>query len=127
MDKQSVWDRTPQARYSRDNNFRVLVDIMEAHMHNASYTPTEMREAAMLAAIHYESRTIRQFAGYTMNPMETADAMSRIRELEEIISRHHPDRYPTPGSQEWYAEQERVMRGECSAYQGNGLGQQKAP
>ena len=47
---------TPEERYLRDTTFKILVDSLEAQIHQANYTPTELREAAILAAIHYEER-----------------------------------------------------------------------
>jgi hypothetical protein len=41
-------------RYNNDPHFRVLVDMMVGHIHEVNYTPSEMREAAMLASIIYE-------------------------------------------------------------------------
>jgi hypothetical protein len=49
-------DNTVVGRYERDAHFRTIVDTLEALIHEASYTPTEIREAAMLAQIRYESR-----------------------------------------------------------------------
>lgn len=46
-------------KYHTDNAFRQLVDLMEAHIHQNNYTPSEMREAAMVASINYESKRIR--------------------------------------------------------------------
>ncbi len=51
--------KTPQEKYQKDSMFKALVDLMEAHIHQADYTPSEMREAAMLASIHYEYRRER--------------------------------------------------------------------
>lgn len=44
----------PDERYQRDDHFHALVDMLESCIHAARYTPTELREAAMLAAIRYE-------------------------------------------------------------------------
>ena len=46
----------PEDRYMRDPHFHALVDVLENAIHVAQYTPTEIREAAMLAAIRYEMR-----------------------------------------------------------------------
>ena len=46
-------------RYLRDPAFHQLVDLIEQWVATQQYTPTEVREAAMLAALHYEYRTIR--------------------------------------------------------------------
>jgi hypothetical protein len=59
---------TPQERYLHDPMFKNLVDMLEAAIHRADYTPSELREAAVLAAIHYESmRVRRQFIPLTPN------------------------------------------------------------
>lgn len=50
----------PQKRYERDPLFRRLVDTLEVQIRDAVYTPTEIREAAMLAQIHYEQTNIRR-------------------------------------------------------------------
>ena len=46
-------------RYSNDPQFRALVDNLHNHIREAKFTPTEIREAAILAQIHYESYTFR--------------------------------------------------------------------
>ena len=50
---------TPEQRYYQDAAFKQLVDVMEHFIIKADYTPTELREAAMLAAIHYEYHAVR--------------------------------------------------------------------
>lgn len=50
---------TVEERYHRDPMFRVLVDTLYMQIVQARYTPTEIREAAMLAQIHYEQRHVR--------------------------------------------------------------------
>lgn len=47
---------SPEERYRRDVAFHVLVDTLEAHCNAGNYTPTELREAVMLAACHFEMR-----------------------------------------------------------------------
>lgn len=46
---------TPAERYERDNDFRMLVDVLTHQIIACQYSPTELREAAMLAAIRYET------------------------------------------------------------------------
>lgn len=50
---------TPEERYQRDPHFRALVDTLRAAISGAIYTPTEIREAALLAAIIHERETLR--------------------------------------------------------------------
>ena len=87
---QSIRDCTPDARYRRDPKFRSLVDMMEAHIHSADFTPTEMREAALLAAIHYEHKRVRFLDGYTMNAEEADRAWSIVKELYAAIQKAEP-------------------------------------
>ena len=51
---------TPKDRYQRDNHFRALVDMMVGHIRQCNYTPSEMRDASILASIIYEETTIRR-------------------------------------------------------------------
>lgn len=48
-------------RYQRDPQFRTVVDMLEHLIRGAQMTPTEVREAAILATIHYESYTVRPY------------------------------------------------------------------
>lgn len=51
---------TPAFRFQRDPAFSALVTLMESYLHTADFTPTELREAVMFAAIRYESRRVPQ-------------------------------------------------------------------
>ena len=50
---------TAEERYHHDPHFRVLVDAIYAAIVEMKYTPTEVRDAAMLAAIKYEMTYVR--------------------------------------------------------------------
>ena len=50
---------TATARYERDPQFHHIVDMLESLLHQAHFTPSELREAVLLAAIHYEAKQIR--------------------------------------------------------------------
>jgi hypothetical protein len=52
---------TPADRYQRDPVFRSIVDVLEQLLHKGDYTPTELREAAILAATIHENHTIRRY------------------------------------------------------------------
>ena len=47
---------TMRERYNNDLLFSNLVDVLVYHIEKGSFTPTETREAAMLAQIIYEDR-----------------------------------------------------------------------
>ena len=46
-------------RYHNDAQFRQLVDMMYSAIDQAQFSPSEIREAAMLAHIIYEERRIK--------------------------------------------------------------------
>ncbi len=61
-----MWYQTPaQQRYRSDPTFRALTDFIYAFMDKegagSKFTPTELREACMLAATMWECRNIRPF------------------------------------------------------------------
>lgn len=45
---------TPEDRYLRDPLFRIFVDTIRKMLERCEMSPTEIREGAMLACIHYE-------------------------------------------------------------------------
>jgi hypothetical protein len=47
---------TPQERYLRDPQFAHMVNTFLQAIEELKYTPTEIREAAMLAAVMYSQR-----------------------------------------------------------------------
>ena len=52
--------KSPNEKYENDHSYRQLVDMLTALIHQAEFTPSEIREAYMLACIRYElSRRIR--------------------------------------------------------------------
>jgi hypothetical protein len=50
----------PAERYQRDPAFRVLVDQLMYQIRECNYTPTELREAVIFAAIEVENTTLRK-------------------------------------------------------------------
>jgi hypothetical protein len=52
---------TVEERYRNDAVFHALVDMLTNVIHKAQFTPTEVREAALLACIHYEMYNNRAF------------------------------------------------------------------
>lgn len=47
---------TPEERYLTDPMFHALVDRLGQEIQQARFTPSELREAVILAAIQYEMR-----------------------------------------------------------------------
>jgi hypothetical protein len=64
-DFNTPWNRlSPRERYESDPVFHQLVTMLYAALEqdeNRTYTPTELREAAMLAALMYEERHVKPF------------------------------------------------------------------
>ena len=50
---------TPEERYFCDPQFHALVDTIGAMIERCEFTPTEIREAAMLAAMRHDQRTLQ--------------------------------------------------------------------
>ena len=46
--------KTPNEKYENDQSYRQLVDMLTALIHQAEFTPSEIREACMLACILHE-------------------------------------------------------------------------
>ena len=48
-------------RYTHDPMIKRFVDSLEHSIYELKFTPSEIRECAMLAAIHYEQRRTEQY------------------------------------------------------------------
>ena len=51
--------KSPKEKYMNDPHYHHLVSMLEDLIENAHFTPSELREACILASIHYEMRHIR--------------------------------------------------------------------
>ncbi len=51
--------KTPRDKYQNDPAYKMLVDILVNQIVECKYTPSELREAALLASIIYEEITIK--------------------------------------------------------------------
>ena len=72
--------KTPRDRYQSDNQFKALVDIMTAYIRNCDFSPSEMREAAMLASIIYEEYRMH------CNPIIVNDEMEKaLRSINRYL------------------------------------------
>lgn len=68
--------QTPNERYSSDPAYRRAVDLMEHLIESAQFTPSEMREMAVLASIHYEMHRGRK--AFYAAPSKVTDALNTI-------------------------------------------------
>ena len=50
---------TAEDRYNNDSHFHAIVCYLEHMVSNGDYTPSELREAVILAATHHEMRNTR--------------------------------------------------------------------
>lgn len=72
-------------RYQNDNAFRSLVDMMECQIAKAEFTPSEIRQAALLACINYEAMNVRKM--YFHSPK----AIQALNVLHEVVEKHGSD------------------------------------
>ena len=72
--------KSPKEKYMNDPEYHQLVNMLESFIDRARFTPSELREAAVLASINYEMRHVRDF---TIDP-RTNEA---FRILDDFASR----------------------------------------
>jgi hypothetical protein len=69
--------KTPREKYEKDPSYRQIVQMLESLIHEAKFTPSELREASILASILYEERNIQHYAIFptktTMEALKTLD------------------------------------------------------
>ena len=53
---------TAKERYREDPVFHAIVDMLRQELRRSEFTPTELREAVILAATIHESETVRPIA-----------------------------------------------------------------
>lgn len=70
--------KTPKQKYMNDPEYHNLVNMLENMIERAHFTPSELREAAVLASINHEMRNVRRI---TIDP-RTKEA---LRLLDEVM------------------------------------------
>ncbi len=70
---------TPEQRYQQDTLFHTMVDQLEYYLHVAVFSGTEIREAAMLALIHYEAKTVRPIMVHSDGRIERVERPPAVR------------------------------------------------
>ncbi len=68
--------KTPVEKYQNDPHYRQLVNIIEAQIHNAVFTPSEIREACIFACIRYEMSRPRSI----VVPTHIQDALENLNQ-----------------------------------------------
>jgi hypothetical protein len=71
--------KSPREKYLNDPQYRHLVLTLEGLIESAHFTPSELREACILASINYEMRHVR-------NHQIPKDVMSAIETLDTFVS-----------------------------------------
>jgi hypothetical protein len=72
--------KTPKEKYMNDPQYHELVSVLESFIERAQFTPSELREAAVLASINYEMRHVRS---HVLDP-RVEDA---FRTIDQFITR----------------------------------------
>lgn len=72
--------KTPKEKYMNDPEYHQLVDMLENFIERAQFTPSELREASVLACINYEMRHVREV---TIDP----HAAEAFRILDEFTTK----------------------------------------
>ena len=67
--------KTPKEKYMNDPEYHHLVSTLEGLIVQARFTPSELREACLLASINYEMRHVRdhQIDPRTMEALDTLE------------------------------------------------------
>ncbi len=69
--------KSPRDRYNKDAHFHTLVDLMVNQIYACQYTPSEMREAAILASIIYTEQNPQIYPF----PKEVLDWLDGVEKL----------------------------------------------
>lgn len=80
------------SRFLNDERFRTLVMSIETHLRDGYFTPTEVREAAVLACVRFEMSTAHQLFP-TGIPSELEE---RFKQLRKIMDAPHRLTEETP-------------------------------
>jgi len=73
--------KTPREKYMNDPEYNHLVRVLEDLIERAHFTPSELREACILASINYEMRHVRsvKFDPRVMEALDTLDKFTSRR------------------------------------------------
>jgi len=74
--------KSPKDKYMNDPEYHHLVNTLEKLIEQARFTPSELREACVLASINYEMKHIRD---HNINPK----VMNAFVTLDKFIERRY--------------------------------------
>lgn len=77
--------KTPKEKYMNDPEYNHLVNVLEQMIEQARFTPSELREAVILACINYEMRHVRDMH---IDPRAEA-ALKALDEFASMPRRRH--------------------------------------
>ena len=79
--------KTPREKYQHDNRYRALVDLLAAYIDQCQFTPSELREAVILARIIYEERQIRVLPRVPEMPDSVIEALEIQKKWLDEVSK----------------------------------------
>lgn len=79
--------KNPKEKYLHDPEYHNLVNLLESFIDQARFTPSEMREACILACINYEMRHVRSRT-IELDPR----VCNAIDILDNFVSKQHSRR-----------------------------------
>ena len=71
----------PRDRYLTDSLYKAIVDQMTYLLNTAQLTPSEMREAAVLASIHYENMNVHRY-----HLVLTPELHQTLEEMHKLVT-----------------------------------------
>lgn len=77
--------KTPREKYLNDHMYMSLVNMLTSYIHQAQFTPSELREAAILACIRYEEQKVMDFK-VLVPDKNIEDALNTLHEWVGVIS-----------------------------------------
>jgi hypothetical protein len=78
--------KTPAEKYENDIHYHGLVDYMVSIIHQAQFTPSEIREAAIFACIKYEESKVRAIMVSEI-PSGVITALKTLEKYNESLNR----------------------------------------
>ncbi len=88
---------TAKERYMSDPTFHAIVDMLRQELRRSQFTPTELREAVILAATIHESETVQPLFRLTRGEARTLgidpEDPTRCQHQAEKFTEYLPPRY----------------------------------